>query len=194
MRVNALLATFMVLIVMFSTAQINDFKTQEVEDNPFLSASIKNSTISKTVNPNSGSTDGGEEITITGTGFLDMAYKNVTHDGEAYTWTTSTVNFVTSSGWDPSIGVDSNGTVHIVHVILDSDELWHSTYDGSTWSHAKIRNCDCRNIDLVIDSNDNVHIAYYHSYRQVTYSIPCMMELHGQIIGVSPMLRTTKFP
>lgn len=163
MRVNALLATFMLLIVMFSTAQINDFKTQEVEDNPFLSASIKNSTISKTVNPNLGSTDGGEEITITGTGFLDMAYKNVTHDGEAYTWTTSTVNYVTSSGWDPSIGVDSNGTVHIVHVILDSDELWHSTYDGSTWSHAKIRNCDCRNIDLVIDSNDNVHIAHYNN-------------------------------
>ena len=163
MRVNALLATFMVLIVMFSTANINDFKTQEVEDNPFLSASSKNSTISNTVNPNSGSTDGGEEITITGTGFLDMAYKNVTHDGEAYTWTTSTVNFVTSSGWDPSIGVDSNGTVHIVHVILDSDELWHSTYDGSTWSHAKIRNCDCRNIDLVIDSNDNVHIAHYNN-------------------------------
>ena len=75
MRVNALLATFMVLIVMFSTAQINDFKTQEVEDNPFLSASSKNSTISKTVNPNSGSTDGGEVITITGTGFLDLAYE-----------------------------------------------------------------------------------------------------------------------
>ncbi len=163
MRVNALLATFMVLIVMFSTAQMNDFKTQEVEDDQFLSASSKNSTISKTVDPNSGSTDGGEVITITGSGFLDLAYENVTSDGEAYTWTTTTANYVTSSGYDPSIGVDSNGTVHIVHVILDSDELWHSSYDGSTWSHAKIRNCDCRNIDLVIDSNDNVHIAHYNN-------------------------------
>ena len=129
------------------------------------------------VSPVNGWTTGGEEITITGTGFLDMAYKNVTSDGESYTWTTTTANYVTSSGWDPSIGVDSNGTVHIVSSNMDSDDFWHSTYDGSTWAHAKIRDCDaCSNADLVIDSNDNVHIAYYHRISGTGYLLYSMYD------------------
>ena len=127
------------------------------------------------MSPVNGWTTGGEEIIITGTGFLDMAYSNVTSDGEAYTWTTTTANYVTSSGWDPSIGVDSNGTVHIVSSNMDSDDFWHSTYDGSTWTHLKIRDCDmCSNADLVIDSNDNVHIAYYHSISGSGYLLYSM--------------------
>jgi len=42
-------------------------------------------TTTYSVSPVNGWTTGGEEITITGSGFLDMAYKNVTDDGEAYT-------------------------------------------------------------------------------------------------------------
>ena len=134
-------------------------------------------TTTYSVSPVHGSTTGGEEITITGTGFLDMAYKNVTSDGESYTWTTTTANYVTSSGWDPSIGVDSNGTVHIVSSNMDSDDFWHSTYDGSTWAHAKIRDCDaCSNADLVIDSNDNVHIAYYHRISSTGYLLYSMYD------------------
>lgn len=135
-----------------------------------LSSDSKSSTDTSSwvVSPSNGWTTGGEEITITGTGFLDMAYKNVTSDGEAYTWTTTTANYVTSSGYDPSIGVDSNGTVHIVSSNMDNKDLWHSSYDGSTWTHVKIRDCGslsgfCTNADLVIDSNDNIHIAYFHS-------------------------------
>ena len=74
-----------------------------------------------TVTPTSGWTTGGEEITITGSGFLDMAFQNVTNDGEPYTWTTNTINYVTGAGYSPSVVVDSNGTIHIVHVIW-SDE------------------------------------------------------------------------
>jgi len=134
-------------------------------------------TTAYSVSPVNGWTTGGEEITITGSGFLDMAYKNVTSDGEAYTWTTTTANYVTSSGWDPSIGVDSNGTVHIVSSNMDSDDFWHSTYDGSTWTHLKIRDCDmCSNADLVIDSNDNVHIAYYHSISGSGYLLYSMYD------------------
>ena len=76
---------------------------------------------STTVTPTSGWTTGGEEITITGSGFLDMAFQNVTNDGEPYTWTTNTINYVTGAGYSPSVVVDSNGTIHIVHVIW-SDE------------------------------------------------------------------------
>ena len=86
-------------------------------------------------------------------------------------------SYVTSSGWDPSIGVDSNGTVHIVSSNLDSDDFWLSSYDGSTWTHDKIRNCDvCRNADLVIDSNDNIHIAYYHSLSGNGYLLYSMYD------------------
>ena len=144
-----------------------------------LSSDSKSSTDTSSwvVSPSNGWTTGGEEITITGTGFLDMAYKNITSDGEAYTWTTTTANYVYYSGWDPSIGVDSNGTVHIAHSNLDSDDFWLSSYDGSTWAHVKIRNCDsCRNADLVIDSNDNIHIAYYHSLSGTGYLLYTMYD------------------
>ncbi|RJU93671.1 MAG: hypothetical protein DWC00_07945, partial [Candidatus Poseidoniales archaeon] len=69
--------------------------------------------INTTISPSEGSNLGGSEITINGNGFTDMAWKNLTSDGNAYTWTTTTANYVYYSGWDPSIGVDSNGTVHI---------------------------------------------------------------------------------
>ena len=150
-------------------------------DNESLNSTVTQHSQSRTttysVSPVNGWTTGGEEITITGTGFLDMAYKNVTSDGEAYTWTTTTANYVYHSGWDPSIGVDSNGTVHIAHSNLDSDDFWLSSYDGSTWAHVKIRNCDsCRNADLVIDSNDNIHIAYYHSLSGNGYLLYTMYD------------------
>ena len=121
-------------------------------------------TTTYSVSPVNGWTTGGEEITITGTGFLDMAYKNVTRDGEAYTWTTNTINYVTGAGYSPSVVVDSNGTVHIVHMIWSDDELWHSTLTpgSTTWSHTKIMNCNgCRETDMTIDSNDNLHVAFY---------------------------------
>ncbi len=133
--------------------------------------------INTTISPSEGSNLGGSEITINGTGFLDMAWKNLTSDGNAYTWTTTTANYVYYSGWDPSIGVDSNGTVHIAHSNLDSDDFWLSSYDGSTWTHLKIRNCGtCSNADLVIDSNDNIHIAYYHSLSGNGYLLYTMYD------------------
>ena len=133
--------------------------------------------INTTISPSEGSNLGGSEITINGNGFTDMAWKNLTSDGNAYTWTTTTANYVYYSGWDPSIGVDSNGTVHIAHSNLDSDDFWLSSYDGSTWTHLKIRNCGtCSNADLVIDSNDNIHIAYYHSLSGNGYLLYTMYD------------------
>ena len=143
---------------------------EELEDNLQFSIPIQ-----ATISPSSGWTTGGEEVTITGTGFLDMAWKNLTSDGNAYTWTTTTANYVTSSGWGPSIGVDSNGTVHIVSSNMDNKDLWHSSYDGSTWTHVKIRDCEssqnavCKKADLVIDSNDTV--SYTHLTLPTIYSV-----------------------
>ena len=121
------------------------------------------------VSPSEGWTTGGETLTITGTGFLDMAFQNVTSDGEAYTWTTTTANYVTKSGLLPTVAVDSNGTVHIVHVNWDTDQLWHSTLTGGSWNHDFITNCyGCRHTDMVVDSNDNLHVAYYLKQESTT--------------------------
>jgi hypothetical protein len=116
------------------------------------------------VSPSEGWTTGGQTLTITGSGFLEMAFQNVTSDGEPYTWTTNTINYVTGAGYSPSVVVDSNGTIHIVHVIWSDDELWHSklTVGSTTWSHTKIMDCyGCRETDMTIDDHDNLHIAFY---------------------------------
>jgi len=178
MQRSSCLVTFLLLATICSPLLL---AVGNSTDNESLNSTVTQHSQSRTttysVSPVNGWTTGGEEITITGTGFLDMAYKNVTSDGEAYTWTTTTANYVYHSGWDPSIGVDSNGTVHIAHSNLDSDDFWLSSYDGSTWAHVKIRNCDsCRNADLVIDSNDNIHIAYYHSISGNGYLLYTMYD------------------
>jgi len=114
------------------------------------------------VSPAEGWTTGGQNITITGSGFLDMAFKNITDDGEAYTWTTNTINYVDGSGVAPTVVVDSNGTVHIVHVNYKENKLWHQYSNGGSWSHQEIRSCPtCRSADMAVDSNDNLHVAYF---------------------------------
>ena len=122
------------------------------------------SSTNASVSPSEGWTTGGQTLTITGSGFLEMAFQNVTSDGEAYTWTANTINYVTGAGYSPSVVVDSNGTIHIVHVIWSDDELWHSklTVGSTTWSHSKIMDCyGCRETDMTIDDHDNLHIAFY---------------------------------
>jgi len=114
------------------------------------------------LSPAEGWTTGGQNITITGTGFLDMAFKNVTNDGELYTWTTNTINYVDGSGVAPTVVVDSNGTVHVVQVNYKTNKLWHQYSNGGSWTHNEIRDCPtCRSADMAVDSNDNLHVAYF---------------------------------
>ena len=166
MRLRILMVTVL-LLVMTATPSLLLGDEHQLDANFSLSQdahTVGERTTTYSVSPVNGWTTGGEEITITGTGFLDMAYKNVTSDGEAYTWTTNTINYVTGAGYSPSVVVDSNGTVHIVHMIWSDDELWHSTLTAgsTTWSHSKIMNCNgCRETDMTIDSNDNLHVAFY---------------------------------
>ena len=176
---RTLVVTVLLLGMILAPSFLFDDRQQSDEQSSFSQDvhTVAERTTTYSVSPVNGWTTGGEEITITGSGFLDMAYKNVTSDGEAYTWTTTTANYVYHSGWDPSIGVDSNGTVHIISSNLDSDDFWLSSYDGSTWTHLKIRNCGtCSNADLVIDSNDNIHIAYYHSISGNGYLLYTMYD------------------
>ena len=179
MRVNTVMVSVLLLLMALTPVLLLGDESQTDGTSEF-SHDVHEAggrSITYSVSPTNGWTTGGEEITITGTGFLDMAYKNVTSDGKAYTWTTTTANYVTSSGWDPSIGVDSNGTVHIVSSNLNSNNFWLSSYDGLSWTHSEIRSCDvCSNADLVIDSNDNIHIAYYHSISGTGYLLYSMYD------------------
>ena len=73
-----------------STGLMSDFRdesTLSVLDEQSLSDS-KSSTASSgwVVSPSNGWTTGGEEITITGSGFSDVAFSNTTEDGINHQW------------------------------------------------------------------------------------------------------------
>ena len=121
------------------------------------------SPIQATISPSSGWTSGDQEITITGTGFADLAFSNITNDGINHQWVESTVDYTDQTGEWNSIAVDSNGHIHIVHINGGNYQIRHSVYDGSNWNSVKINDCGhtyCWDVDLVIDGNDELHVAY----------------------------------
>ena len=113
-----------------------------------------------TVSPNTGWTSGGEEIIITGSGFLDLRDTNVTYDGINHQWAKSTANYADQSGQENAIVVDSNGHIHIVSAAGDNYDFIHSVYDGTSWSVTSIKGCEgsyCWDTHMVIDDNDHLH-------------------------------------
>ena len=129
------------------------------------------SPLQTTVSPTTGWTAGGLEITITGSGFLDLADRNVTDDGQTHQWAQTTVDYSDEAGRWNAVAVDSNGHVHVVHIKDTSYQLRHSVYDGTSWSSSGIKNCGktyCWDVHMVIDGNDELHVAYttYTSSRE----------------------------
>ena len=129
------------------------------------------SPLQTTVSPTTGWTAGGQEITITGSGFLDLADRNVTDDGQTHQWAQTTADYSDEAGRWNAVAVDSNGHVHVVHIKDTSYQLRHSVYDGTGWSSSAIKNCGktyCWDVHMVIDGNDELHVAYttYTSSRE----------------------------
>ena len=129
------------------------------------------SPLQATVSPSTGWTAGGQEITITGSGFLDLADRNVTDDGQTHQWAQTTADYSDEAGRWNAVAVDSNGHVHVVHIKDTSYQLRHSVYDGTSWSSSAIKNCGktyCWDVHMVIDGNDELHVAYttYTSSRE----------------------------
>lgn len=121
---------------------------------------------------NSGWITGGEEITITGSGFSNLDDTNVTYDGINHQWTKTTADYGNEAGHENAIAVDSNGHVHIVHASGDGYAFTHSVYDGSSWTPTAIKNCEgsyCWDTHMVIDDNDELHAAYSTSNNLVVY-------------------------
>ena len=130
------------------------------------------SPIQTSVSSSSGWITGGEEITITGSGFSALADTNVTYDGINHQWTKTTADYGNEAGHENAIAVDSNGHVHIVHASGDGYAFTHSVYDGSSWTPTAIKNCEgsyCWDTHMVIDDNDELHAAYSTNTGLIVY-------------------------
>ena len=152
------LMTALLLAVLASPMLTQSLILEESGDNPRYSSPIQ-----AMVSPSSGWTDGGEEITITGSGFTDLAFTNLTDDGINHQWVDNTADYTDQAGKWSSIAVDSNGHVHVVHINGGNYQIRHSVYDGSSWNSVTIKNCGhtyCWDVDMVIDENDQIHAAY----------------------------------
>ena len=130
------------------------------------------SPIQTTLSSISGWITGGEEITITGSGFSALDDTNVTYDGINHQWTKTTADYGSEAGHENAMAIDSNGHVHIVHASGDTYAFTHSVYDGSSWTPTGIKNCEgsyCWGTQMVIDDNDELHAAYSTNTGLVVY-------------------------
>ena len=120
----------------------------------------------------SGWTTGGEELTITGSAFQDMAERNISYDGIAHPWVTSTADYGDEAGPENAIVVDSNGHVHIVYINGGNHKIMHAVYDGTMWNTGEVDTCAgsyCWDAHMVIDANDELHVAYSAQGEQLVY-------------------------
>ena len=123
----------------------------------------RSSPLQVTLSSASGWTTGGEEITITGSGFSDLAFSNITNDGINHQWAETTADYTDEAGRHNAIVMDSSGHIHVVHINGGNYQIRHSIHDGTSWSSATINNCEssyCWDIHMVIDDNDELHVAY----------------------------------
>ena len=123
-----------VLLTVFASPMITQQTTLEAERDEIQYSSP----IQTTISPSTGWTAGGEEITISGSGFSDLAFTNTTYDGINHQWTKTTADYADQAGHENAIVVDSTGDVHIVHANGGNYEFKHSIYDGTSWSSTKI--------------------------------------------------------
>jgi len=165
-RSKAFLLVLM-LCLSASTSILLDFSdesTLSVVDDILLSDSKSSTdTSSWVVSPSNGWTTGGEEITITGSGFSDIAFSNITDDGINHQWVETTMDYTDEAGRFNSIVMDSNGHIHVVHINGGNYQIRHSVYDGTSWNSVKIKDCGqtyCWDVHMVIDDNDDLHAAY----------------------------------
>ena len=156
------------LLIVFASPMITQQTTLEDERDEIQYSSP----IQTTISPSTGWTAGGEEITISGSGFSDLAFTNTTYDGITHQWTKTTADYGNEAGHENAMAIDSNGHVHIVHASGDGYAFTHSVYDGSSWTPTAIKNCEgsyCWDTHMVIDDNDELHAAYSTNTGLIVY-------------------------
>ena len=157
-----------ILLIVFASPMITQQTALEAEWNKIQNSSPLQTSLSTS----SGWITGGEEVTITGSGFSNLDDTNVTYDGINHQWTRATADFADESGLENAIVVDSNGHVHIVAISGTSYDIRHSVFDGSSWTSTKIHDCEgiyCWDTHMVIDENDELHVAYAAYSTEIRY-------------------------
>ena len=184
MKFNAYIMIILLSAALCSPLMVDDDTgirglSDEISDVKFTSNSIN-----ATISPISGDIAGGDQITITGSGFSNLAYHNVTEDGLSHTWSTSTVDYIQGGYGDQAIATTSNGDIHIVYWNYDTHELKHAIHDGTSWTRTVIQaaggSSDYRDVEMVVDSNDHLHVSHwvtgdflhYRYYDGNTWTIP----------------------
>ena len=127
------------------------------------STAKQTSPLQVTLSQTSGWTTGGEEVTITGSGFSDLAFTNTSYDGINHQWSPSNLDMSDQAGRWNAIAVDSNGHIHVVQIKNGNYQIRHSVNDGTGWISTKINDCGntyCWDIHMVMDDNDDIHLAY----------------------------------
>ena len=136
----------------------------------------------------SGWTSGGEDLTITGTGFRDMADRNVSYDGMNHQWTKTTADYTDQSGPENAIVVDSNGHVHVVYINGGNYKIMHAEFDGSGWNTGEVDTCAgnyCWDAHMVIDENDELHVAYSAQGEKLVYQHYDGQNWNGGVVSFS---------
>ena len=136
----------------------------------------------------SGWTSGGEDLTITGTGFRDMADRNVSYDGMNHQWTKTTADYTDESGPENAIVVDSNGHVHVVYINGGNYKIMHAEFDGSGWNTGEVDTCAgnyCWDAHMVIDENDELHVAYSAQGEKLVYQHYDGQNWNGGVVSFS---------
>lgn len=163
MQRTTILVTVVLLSVLLAPLLYED---DTGNDGGWLTASNEVSDASNAplaVSPSEGWTTGGEEITITGSGFSDLAFSNITDDGINHQWAETTMDYSDQAGRYNAVAVDSNGHIHVVQIKDESYQIRHSVNDGTGWISNGINTCGatyCWDIHMVIDDNDELHVAY----------------------------------
>ena len=178
--------TWLVTVILMAVAlspMLNHSATLE-DSSPLAQSSPLQVSLSAT----SGWTSGGEDLTITGSGFRDMADRNVTYDGLTYQWTKTTADYTDGSGPENAIVVDSNGHVHIVYINGGNYKIMHAENDGSGWSTAEVDSCAgsyCWDAHMVIDDNDELHVAYSAQGEKLVYQHYDGQDWNGGVVSSS---------
>ena len=136
----------------------------------------------------SGWTSGGEDLTITGTGFRDMADRNVSYDGMNHQWTKTTADYTDESGPENAIVVDSNGHVHVVYINGGNYKIMHAEFDGAGWNTGEVDTCAgnyCWDAHMVIDENDELHVAYSAQGEKLVYQHYDGQNWNGGVVSFS---------
>ena len=165
---------WLVTVVLLAVA-MSPMMNHSSELEPSSPLAKQSNPIQSTVSQNSGWTAGGQEITITGSGFSDLDDTNVTNDGINHQWSTSNLDMSSQAGRWNAIAVNSSGSIHVVQIKESNYEIRHSVNDGTGWLSKKIKDCGntyCWDIHMVIDDNDHLHLAYTtyaSSYETLVY-------------------------